>query len=205
MARIAPDKVLRGRSVLITRGLPPWDQSFSATTRLLRRHRAGDNWRRQRQPRDAVEDRSEQVPRDGHLGQLERHVLRVPRHLRANLDQLLPQRREGPVSDRFGQGQPPQEMAQVVGQGEQLQTGLETSSAPRMDPEEALSRHLQPAHPRVVALSMHQFVGQHGLQFHVIELSEQCFRQDNSRLEHAKQKGTDHRFRGVLMSTSRGQ
>ena len=52
-----------------------------------------DNRRRHRQPRDAVENRREQVPRHGHLGQLEGYILRVTRHFGPNLDQLFPQRR----------------------------------------------------------------------------------------------------------------
>jgi len=48
-----------------------------------------DDRRRQRQPLDAIEDRCEQPPRDSHFGQLKRHVLRVPRHLRTDLDELL--------------------------------------------------------------------------------------------------------------------
>jgi len=42
--------------------------------RLLRAAPSDDR-RRQRQPLDAVEDLCEQVPRDSHLRQLERHVL----------------------------------------------------------------------------------------------------------------------------------
>ena len=82
---------------------------------VLRRHPADDHWRRQRQPRNAVEDRREQVPRHGHFRQLERHILRVPRHLGSDLDQLFSQRRQRPVSHWFRQSQPTQEVAQVVG------------------------------------------------------------------------------------------
>ena len=49
-----------------------------------------DQRRRDRQPRNPIEDRREQIPRNRHLRQLERHVLRVPRHLGPDLDQLLP-------------------------------------------------------------------------------------------------------------------
>ena len=48
-----------------------------------------DDRRRDRQPRDAVENCREQVPRDRHFGQLERDVLRVPRHLGPDLNELL--------------------------------------------------------------------------------------------------------------------
>ena len=85
-----------------------------------------DRRRRNRQPRNAVEDRREQVPRDRHLGQLEGHVLRVPRHLGSDFDQLFSQRSQRPVSHWFRQGQPTQEIAQVVGQREELQAGLVT-------------------------------------------------------------------------------
>ena len=48
-----------------------------------------DDRRRQREPLDAVEDRCEQVSRDSHFGELERHVFRVPRHLGPDLNELL--------------------------------------------------------------------------------------------------------------------
>jgi len=95
MAAIIPDMVVYGGVPgvpLIARGLPPRDQPFSANTTPLRRQSA-DAGRRLSQLRDAVENRGEQVPRDRHLGQLERHVLRVPRHLGSDLNELLPQRR----------------------------------------------------------------------------------------------------------------
>jgi len=72
--------------------------------------------RRQCQPRNAVEDASKQVPRHRHLSQLEHDILGVPRHLGSDLDELLPQRRQRSVSHRFRQDQPPQKVAQVVGQ-----------------------------------------------------------------------------------------
>ena len=120
MTGTIPHKVLCWGAAPVARGLSPWDQPFSATTTLLRRHPADEDWRRDRQPRDAVENRREQVPRDRHLSQLKRHVMCVPRHLGPNLDQLLPQRRQRPVPYRFRQGQPPQEVAQVVGESVEL-------------------------------------------------------------------------------------
>ncbi len=57
--------------------------------RLLRATPSDDR-RRQRQPLDAAEDLCKQVPRHSHFGQLKRHVLRVPRHLRTDLDEFLP-------------------------------------------------------------------------------------------------------------------
>ena len=45
-------------------------------------------------------------------------------HLRTDLDQLLPQRRQRPVFHGSRQRQPTQEVAEVVRQGEQLQSHL---------------------------------------------------------------------------------
>ena len=56
-----------------------------------------------------------------HLRQLEDDVLGVDDHLGPDLDQLLPQRRQRPALDRLRQHQLPQEVGQVVRQGEQLQ------------------------------------------------------------------------------------
>ncbi len=56
--------------------------------RLLRAAPSDDR-RRQRQPLDAVEDRCEQRLCHSHFGKLERHVFRVPRHLRSDLDEFL--------------------------------------------------------------------------------------------------------------------
>ena len=83
-----------------------------------------DQRRRDRQPRDAIQNRGAQVSRHGHLGPLEEHVLCVPGDLGPDFDQLLPQCRQRSVTDRFRQGQPPQEVAPVVGQREELQAGL---------------------------------------------------------------------------------
>ena len=102
-----------------------------------------DHWRRDRQPRNAVEDRGEQVSRHRHLGQLKRHILRVPRDLGPDFNQLLPQRGQRPVPYRFRQGQSPQNVAEVVGQGEQLQASLVVP--------ECAARELRPLH-RVLAL-----------------------------------------------------
>ena len=55
----------------------------------LLRAAPSDDRRRQRQPLDAVENRCEQLPRHSHFGKLERHVLRVPRHLGPDLNELL--------------------------------------------------------------------------------------------------------------------
>ena len=67
-----------------------------------------------RQSCDPLQNRCEQLSRHGDLRQLEEHVLRVPRYFSSDLDQLFPKRRQGPVPYRFRQGEPPQEVAQVV-------------------------------------------------------------------------------------------
>jgi len=50
--------------------------------------------------------------------------LRMPSNLRTDLDELLPQCRQRPLADALGNRQPPQEVGQVVGQGEQLRADL---------------------------------------------------------------------------------
>jgi hypothetical protein len=83
------------------------------------------------QPTDPSQERREQLARDRHFRQLERHRPRVMHHLGADLDPLLAQRRQRPSLHRSGQRQLPEEVGQVVGQGEQLQPrliGLEPAS-----------------------------------------------------------------------------
>ena len=60
----------------------------SGHLRILLTARSDDR-RRQRQPLDAIEDRCEQSPRHSHFRQLERHIFRVPRYLRPDLDEFL--------------------------------------------------------------------------------------------------------------------
>ncbi len=48
----------------------------------------------------------------------------MPDDLGSDLDQLLTQRSQRPRLHRLGQCQTPQEIAEVVGQGEQLKTDL---------------------------------------------------------------------------------
>ena len=100
------------------------NESFIAMLALLHPHPPSNRLRRHRQPRDAVEYASKQASRHSRLGQLERHVPRVPGRLGPDLDQLLAQRRQGSVPYRIRQRQPTQEVAQVVGQYEQLQPHL---------------------------------------------------------------------------------
>ena len=54
---------------------------MSVCTRLLRRSCGHEYRRRPRQSRDTIQNRGEQATCHRHLGQLERDVLGVPRHL----------------------------------------------------------------------------------------------------------------------------
>jgi len=76
-------------------------QIFSVVVAFCRPQRSravrGDRRWRQREPRNAVEDRAEQVPRHRYLSELERDVLGVLRHLGPDLHQLLSQRRQRPM------------------------------------------------------------------------------------------------------------
>jgi hypothetical protein len=84
----------------------------------------------QPQPSDPVQNRRELLAGHRHFGQLKGDVLGVGYHLGPDLDELLPQRRERPTLDRLGEYQLPQEVGQVVGQGEQLQARLVVLEAP---------------------------------------------------------------------------
>jgi hypothetical protein len=55
---------------------------------------------------------------------LEDHLPGMAHHLRSDLDEFLPQRRQRPVTHRLGQHRLPQEVARVVRQREQLQRHL---------------------------------------------------------------------------------
>ena len=68
---------------------PPGGQRFSVTARLLRKHPASDDRWRQRESFNAVENRCEQPPRHSHFRPLERHIFRVTRYLRPDLDEFL--------------------------------------------------------------------------------------------------------------------
>ncbi len=62
------------------------------------------SWRQRglSQPIDEAEDFSEQLPRHGNLRHLESDIPAVAHDLGANLDQLLPERGQRPVSTAFG-------------------------------------------------------------------------------------------------------
>ena len=74
----------------------------------------------QAQPGDPLQNPGEQLPRDGDFRQLEGEVPGVGYHLGPDLDQFLPQRRERLALDRLREHQLPEEVGQVVRQGEQL-------------------------------------------------------------------------------------
>ncbi len=68
-----------------------------------------------------TQDFPEQFPRHRHLGQLEGDVPAMAGNPSSNLDQLLPQRGQGPVLDLLWQSQRPHEVAEIVGQGVKLE------------------------------------------------------------------------------------
>ncbi len=72
------------------------------------------------EPIYAAQDVGEQIFRDGDFGHLERDVAPVAHDLRADLDQLLPQRRHGPVLYFPQQVHRPHEVAEIVSQGVKL-------------------------------------------------------------------------------------
>jgi len=100
----ATETVVLRPSTRAPRRPSPWGKPVVVVVLFLSRHSAHENRRRDRRLRDTVENGREQVPRHGDLGQLERHVLRVPRHLGPDLDQLFTQRRQRPVPDQLRQG-----------------------------------------------------------------------------------------------------
>ena len=92
---------------------------------------------------DPPEDGPEQVTWDRDLGHLERGVPSVGHDLRSDLDQPHQQRRHRPVLHRARQGQTAKEVAEVVGEGEELETDLIVV--------EVVARELRPLH-RVLSL-----------------------------------------------------
>jgi hypothetical protein len=66
---------------------------------------------------DQAQDVNEQASRDRDLGKLERDVSTMVDDLGADLDELLSQCGQRPMFDRFGQGECPHEVAEIVGQG----------------------------------------------------------------------------------------
>ncbi len=77
-----------------------------------------------------AQDFPEQFPRHRHLGQLERDVPAMAGNLRADLDQLLPQRGQRSVLNFCRQSQRPHEVAQIVGQGVKLKPNLVVAELP---------------------------------------------------------------------------
>ena len=78
----------------------------------------------QSQPSNPFENSPEQLSRNRHFRHLEDDLPGMAHDLRPDLDQFLPQRRQCPVTHRLRQHRLPQEVAQVVGQHEQLQPHL---------------------------------------------------------------------------------
>ncbi len=75
---------------------------------------------RRPQSRDEHQDILEHLPRHRDLDHLEHDVAAVADHLGADLDQLLPQTRQGPRLRSRGHRQGPHEVAEVVGQRMEL-------------------------------------------------------------------------------------
>ena len=86
--------------------------------------------RRHAEPLDAIQDRCEQLMRHRDFGHLKGHVLGVPHHVGPDLDQLLPQRGQRPVLHGPRQCQPPQEVPEIVRQGEELKPRLVVFEVP---------------------------------------------------------------------------
>ena len=72
------------------------------------------------QPVNEAEDLSEHRSWDGDLRQLESDIATMAHDLRADLDQLFPQRGQRPVLHFLGQGKPAQEVAPVVSESVEL-------------------------------------------------------------------------------------
>src|SRR5262245_2607357 len=79
-------------------------------------------WVWRTKPCDPLQDAAEQLTRHRHLGHLENEVATVRDHLRPDLDDLLPQRGQGPLRDLARQRQGAEEVGEVVGQRVQLET-----------------------------------------------------------------------------------
>ena len=72
--------------------------------------------RRRPQFSDQTQDLGKQHSRHGDLGHLEGDVATVADKLRPDLHELLPEAGQRPVRDCLGQGQRPQEVAEIVGE-----------------------------------------------------------------------------------------
>ena len=97
---------------------------LSPRFRLDTRHRYALRSRRDRRRakfRDHSKNLREQIFRNRYLGHLERDVARMADNLRADFDQLLPQRRHRPVADRLRRRQSAHEVAKVVGERVKLE------------------------------------------------------------------------------------
>jgi hypothetical protein len=63
----------------------------------------------------------EHLPWDGDLGHLEGDIAAVAHHIRADLDQLVLEGGQRPITHRFRRRQRAQEIAEVVGEGMKLE------------------------------------------------------------------------------------
>src|SRR5512135_1607598 len=97
---------------------------FDSTPLSSARDERSPGARRRSQPTDPLQDRREQRARHRHLGELECDGLRMAHDFRPDLDQLLPKRRQTPVLHLSWQCHLPQEVPEVVSQGEKLQPHL---------------------------------------------------------------------------------
>ena len=70
----------------------------------------------------SFENLREQIFKNRYLGHLKHDIARVTDNLHANPNQLLEQRRHGPVADRLRHRQRAQEVAEIVGQRVKLET-----------------------------------------------------------------------------------
>ena len=105
-ASLTVDPTPFGRFIVPMSLLAPWGRGLlpvspqsqplalheSPTVRSVVRSTTLYERRRYTEPLDSLKDGREQIACHGHLGQLDRHVLGVADHLRADLDQLLSQR-----------------------------------------------------------------------------------------------------------------
>jgi len=65
---------------------------------------------------------AKRIFRDGDLGHLKGDIAAMAHDLRADLDQLLLERRQRPIFDRLRRRQGPQEIAEIVSEGVKLKT-----------------------------------------------------------------------------------
>jgi hypothetical protein len=82
-----------------------------------------------REPLDAVENLPKEAPRQVAFGELQGEVPGMSDELRAGLEEPLLEARQGPALDGDGQDEPPQQIAEVVGDHPEEQPHLVGPSA----------------------------------------------------------------------------